>query len=345
MKWFFFLAIFFTTNTLQAQQGKIVATRDSKYVLVIHGGAGAMNKESMPPAKEGAYKAGLQRALAIGYNMLIRGKTAVEVAEAVVMAMEDDSLFNAGKGAVFTHNGHNELDASIMDGKTLNAGAVAGVTTIRNPVNAARKVMEESSHVLLAGKGAEEFAAKHGCTIVDPSYFFTQERWDALQRIKTRDSLNDLQKKKSGIGQPGNYDEKHGTVGAVVLDIYGNLAAATSTGGMTNKRWGRIGDSPLIGAGTYANNHTCAVSCTGWGEYFIRLGIAKAVSDHMELKDMSLEEAAGEMIMKELPALGGDGGLIAVDKKGNIATPFCTPGMFRAWIKWNGEQQVKIYKD
>jgi L-asparaginase / beta-aspartyl-peptidase len=328
-----------------AQQSGIVATRDCKYALVIHGGAGSMAKENMTPAKEKAYTDGLQRALTIGYNMLIRGKTAVEVAEAVVMVMEGDSLFNAGKGAVFANNGRNELDASIMDGRTLRAGAVAGVTTIRNPVNAARMVMEESGHVMLSGKGAEEFAAQKGCAMVHPSYFFTQEKWDAYKMAKAKDSLNDLQKKKTGIEPPVNPDEKYGTVGAVVMDIYGNLAAATSTGGMTNKKWGRVGDSPIIGAGTYADNNTCAISCTGWGEYFIRLGMAKAVSDRMELKGMSLKDAANDMIMTRLPVLGGDGGLIGVDKNGNITAPFCTAGMYRAWITSGGDKVVKIYKD
>jgi len=346
MKFFssLFLLVYFTVSAW-AQQSGIVATRNSKYVLVIHGGAGSATRQNTSPEKEKAYTEGLQRALAIGYNMLIRGRTAVEVAEAVVMVLEGDSLFNAGKGAVFANSGRNELDASIMDGKTLKAGAVAGVTTIRNPINAARMVMEESGHVMLAGKGAEEFAAQKGCAMVQPSYFFTQERWESLQKAKTRDSLNDLQKKKTGILQPGNHDEKYGTVGAVVMDIYGNLAAATSTGGMTNKKWGRIGDSPIIGAGTYADNNTCAISCTGWGEYFIRLGMAKAVSDRMELKGMSLQDAAREMVMEKLPALGGDGGLVGVDKDGNITAPFCTPGMMRAWIKWDGAKEIRLYKD
>ena len=339
-----FLTIFAIAGFAQQNAG-IVATRDSKYALVIHGGAGSMTREQLTPAKEKAYTEGLQRALTIGYNMLVRGKTAVEVAEAVVMVLEGDSLFNAGKGAVFANNGRNELDASIMDGKTLRAGAVAGVTTIRNPVNAARMVMEESRHVMLSGKGAEEFAAQKGCSMVHPSYFFTKEKWDNLQKVKARDSLSDLQKKKTGILQPGNYDDKYGTVGAVVMDIHGNLAAATSTGGMTNKKWGRIGDSPIIGAGTYADNKTCAISCTGWGEYFIRLGIARAVSDRMELKGMSLDSAAKEMIMTKLPALGGDGGLIGVDRNGNITMPFCTSSMMRAWIKWDGTKEIKLFKN
>jgi beta-aspartyl-peptidase (threonine type) len=332
------------TITAFAQHGKVIATGKSKFALVIHGGAGTITKENMTPAKEKAYTESLQRVMTIGYNMLIRGKSAVDVAETLVMIMEDDSLFNAGKGAVFTSEGRNELDAAIMDGKTLKAGAVAGVTTIKNPINAARMVMDKSNHVMLAGKGAEQFAAQAGCSIVDPSYFFTQYRWDGLQKAKAKDSVETLQKKKTGIA-PTNHDEKYGTVGAVVLDMDGNLAAATSTGGMTNKKWGRIGDSPIIGAGTYADNNTCAISCTGWGEYYIRLVMAKAVSDRMELKGMSLQDAANEMVMLKLPALGGDGGLIGVDKNGNICMPFCTEGMYRAWITSGGDKGVRIYKD
>jgi beta-aspartyl-peptidase (threonine type) len=303
-----------------------------KPVLVVHGGAGTISRESMTPEREAAYKAGLQKALNAGYSILKNGGTAIDAVTAAVKVLEDDSLFNAGKGAVFTHDGRNELDASIMDGKTLKAGAVAGVTNVRNPITAARAVMERSEHIMLSGKGAEQFATENGCDIVDFSYFRTESRWQSLQKAKARDSIsNDLKKKKSSLKQLTNHDEKYGTVGAVALDIQGNLAAATSTGGMTNKRYGRIGDSPLIGAGTYADNNTCAISCTGWGEYFIRLVMAKSVSDRIELKGMSLEDAAGEMIHKRLPALGGDGGLIGIDKHGNITMPFNTAGMFRGY--------------
>ena len=242
----------------------------------------------------------------------------------------------------------NELDAAIMNGKTLAAGSVAGVTTIKNPISAARAVMEKSPHVMMAGKGAEAFAKSVGLQIVDPSYFYTEHRWKALQDAIKEDSLGKNKKETPNhlaIKQPGNKDYKYGTVGAVALDRYGNLAAATSTGGMTNKKYGRVGDAPIIGAGTYANNATCAISCTGWGEFFIRLGMAKTISDMMEFGNWSLQKAGDEMVMKRLPALGGDGGLIAVDKEGNITLPFCTDGMYRGFVREDGKNTVKIYKE
>ena len=278
----------------------------------------------------------------------------MDAVEAVVRDLEDDPLFNAGKGAVFTNEGKNELDASIMNGKTLAAGAVAGVTVIKNPISAARAVMEKSPHVMMAGRGAEQFAKQQGLDIVDPSYFYTEDRWKGLQRSKAKDSIQKL-KKDSAVKKTTAYSEsietpigvigKHGTVGAVALDRYGNLAAATSTGGMDNKRFGRIGDSPIIGAGTYADNKSAAISGTGWGEYFIRLVMAKSICDMMQYGKMKLSVAADEMIMKRLPALGGDGGLIAVDKDGNIAMPFCTQGMYRGYIKNSGEKVIRIYKE
>jgi beta-aspartyl-peptidase (threonine type) len=318
------------------------------YVLVIHGGAGTILKSQMTPEKEKAYQQGLQQALDAGNAVLKSGGAALDAVEAAIKTMEDNPLFNAGKGAVFTNEGKNEMDAAIMDGKTLKAGAVAGVTVVRNPVTAARAVMEKSEHVMLAGKGAEQFAAQNGCTLVDPSYFYTEDRWKGLLKARQLDSAKsrlDHDSAHTWLKQPGNRDYKYGTVGAVALDMQGNLAAATSTGGMTNKRFGRIGDAPLIGAGTYANNRTCAISCTGWGEFFIRLVMAKSVSDRMELAHMPLAQAAGEMIMQALPALGGDGGLIAVDKDGNIAMPFNTKGMYRGYIKSNGETAIKIYNE
>jgi beta-aspartyl-peptidase (threonine type) len=236
-----------------------------------------------------------------------------------------------------------------MNGKTLEAGSVAGVKTIKNPVSAARAVMEKSPHVMMTGNGADQFAKEQGIEMVDPSYFYTEERWKGLQQAKQEDSIK-MQRdktdtmKKIGLKQPGNKDYKYGTVGAVALDQHGNLAAATSTGGMTNKKFGRVGDAPIIGAGTYANNKTVAISGTGWGEYFIRLVMAKTISDMMEFGNMKLKPAADEMIMKRLPALGGDGGLIAVDKDGNIAMPFCTEGMYRGYIKEGGKKMVEIYK-
>ena len=324
----------------------LMAQTTNKYVLVVHGGAGTILKSQMTPAKEKLYKQALQNALNTGSAILKNGGNAVDAVEAAIKILEDDSLFNAGKGAVFTNEGKNEMDASIMDGKTLKAGAVAGVTNIRNPITAARAVMDKSEHVLMAGKGAELFAAANGCIIVDPSYFFTTQRWNDLLDAKKEDSLKTLHKDSTTglLRQPENHDYKYGTVGAVALDMHGNLAAATSTGGMTDKRYGRIGDSPIIGAGTYANNATCAISCTGWGEYFIRLVMAKSVSDRMEFAHESLKNAADEMIMKKLPAAGGDGGLIAVDKDGNFTMSFDTDGMYRGYVKSDGETAVEIYK-
>lgn len=317
-----------------------------RFVLMIHGGAGSVTRGSLSAAEEKAYTDGLNKALTTGYHILARGGTALDAVEAAITVLEDDSLFNAGKGAVFTHEGRNELDASIMDGKTLKAGAVAGVTTVRNPIKAARLVMDKSEHVMLAGKGAEKFAKEQGCTMVDPSYFRTERSWKALQRVLAEDAeRSELKRKKSMLKQPANRDSKYGTVGAVALDDDGNLAAATSTGGMTNKRFGRIGDSPIIGAGTFADNNTCAISCTGWGEYFIRLSIARSISDRMELKGMTLDAAAREMILEKLPALGGDGGMIGVDKNGNITMPFNTNGMYRGYVRSDGQIVVKIYKD
>ncbi|HQV59254.1 MAG TPA: isoaspartyl peptidase/L-asparaginase [Chitinophagaceae bacterium] len=321
-----------------------------KYVLVIHGGAGTIVKSQMSPERENAYKAALDKALQTGNAILKSGGTALDAVEATVRSMEDDPLFNAGKGAVFTNEGKNELDAAIMNGKTLEAGSVAGVTIIRNPITAARAVMEESPHVMMTGAGAEKFAKQQGLEIVDPSYFYTEERWRGLQKAKQQDSLKMYldhadTTNRGMLKQWENKDYKYGTVGAVAFDRYGNLAAATSTGGMTNKKFGRVGDAPIIGAGTYANNNTVAISGTGWGEYFIRLVMAKSISDMMEFGKMKLNVAADEMVMKKLPALGGDGGLIAVDKQGNIAMPFCTEGMYRGYIKNTGEKVIKIYKE
>lgn len=338
----------FILNKALAQTA-VVPLKD-KFVLVIHGGAGTILKSQMTPEKEKAYQEALSKALETGYAILKEGGSAMDAVEAAVRTMEDDPLFNAGKGAVFTNEGKNELDAAIMDGKTLAAGSVAGVTTIRNPITAARAVMEKSPHVMMTGKGAERFAQQQGIEIVDPSYFYTEERWKGLQRAKSEDSTKMQQdhtdtSKKVSLRQPENKDYKYGTVGAVALDRHGNLAAATSTGGMTNKKFGRVGDAPIIGAGTYANNATVAISGTGWGEYFIRLVMAKSISDMMEFGKMKLKTAADEMIMKRLPALGGDGGLIAVDKNGNIAMPFCTEGMYRGYIKNDGKKEIRIYKD
>lgn len=333
----------FIFNTALAQSVKKPAV--TKPVLVIHGGAGTILKANMSPEKEAAYTKALAEALQSGYAILKKGGSSLDAVEVAVKVLEDNPLFNAGKGAVFTNEGKIELDASIMNGENLAAGAVAGVTTIKNPVTAARAVMEKSQHVMMIGKGAENFAEQQGLVIVDPAYFYTEERWKGLQKIKKEDSLKAASKNPHSSKETVNKDSKYGTVGAVALDIQGNLAAATSTGGMTNKKFGRVGDVPVIGAGTYANNATCAISCTGWGEFFIRLVMAKSVSDMMEFGKMSLTDASNEMIMKRLPAKGGDGGLIAVDRTGKIAMPFSSEGMYRGHIDQNGRMEIKIYRE
>jgi len=297
-----------------------------EYVLVIHGGAGTILKKNMTDQQEAKYVEKLKEALMTGENILKNGGTSLDAVTKAIMVMEDSPLFNAGKGAVFTAEGQNEMDASIMDGQDLNAGAVAGVRHIKNPILAARAVMEESPHVMLAGEGAEAFAEKEGLEIVDTSYFFTENRWKSFLKAKTN-------------------AEKHGTVGAVALDKYGNLAAATSTGGMTYKMKGRVGDSPIIGAGTYADNNTCAVSATGHGEYFIRNVVAYDISALMKYKRLSLSEAANEVIMKKLKKIDAHGGIIAVDKDGNFTMTFNTEGMYRGYVASEGKSEVLIYKN
>jgi L-asparaginase / beta-aspartyl-peptidase len=312
--------------------------------LVIHGGAGTIKRENMTPERETAYREGLNQALEAGYAVLESGGASLDAVIAAIKVMEDNPLFNAGKGAVFTNEGKNELDASIMDGSNLMAGAVAGVTTIKNPITAAYAVMTKSEHVMMAGKGAEKFAQEQGLEIVDPSYFFDSIRWEQLQRVKGKE----LGKEANNIDpyvDPYVKDRKFGTVGAVALDRNGNIAAGTSTGGMTNKKYGRVGDAPIIGAGTYANNATCGVSATGHGEYFIRLGVARDIASLMEYKGMSLEGAANEVINTKLEKLGGDGGIVALDRQGNISMTFNSEGMYRGFITKKGEGKTFIYKD
>ncbi|MEM6719818.1 MAG: isoaspartyl peptidase/L-asparaginase [Bacteroidota bacterium] len=339
----FLFAIFLIYSCANPSSEEKIQKVDTKPVnsigLVIHGGAGTILKKNMTPEKEAAYKAKLEEAAKKGYEILQSGGSSLDAVEQTIHILENSPLFNAGKGAVFANNGKNELDASIMEGKTLNAGAVAGVTNLKNPISAARKVMENSDHVLLARKGAEEFAAAQGLEVVDTSYFFTEARYNSLQRAKQRD------KDKTAFYDPFIKDYKYGTVGCVALDKNGNIAAGTSTGGMTNKRWNRIGDSPIIGAGTYANNKTCAVSGTGHGEYFIRAAVAHDISALMEYKGMSLQEAAKEVVQNKLKNMGGDGGIIAIDAKGNLVAEFNTPGMYRATVDEKGNVTVGIYKD
>lgn len=318
----------------------------TKYAMVIHGGAGTILKKNMTPEKEQAYIAALTQALTAGYKKIKAGKSSLDAVEAAINILEDNPLFNAGKGAVFTHDGRNEMDAAIMNGKNLSAGAVAGVTIIRNPISAARAVMEKSEHVMMAGPGAEKFAKEVGLEIVDPKYFFTKERWQGLQNAIKKDSLKNKLDHSFNDSKLGtiNTDYKFGTVGAVALDKDGNLAAGTSTGGMTNKKYGRIGDSPIIGAGTYANNKTVGVSCTGWGEFYIRNVVAYDLSALMEYKNLSVEDA-GRMVIKKVGDMGGDGGLIALDKNGNVSMPFNTEGMYRGTVTTDGKIEIKIYKE
>ncbi|MBD0823208.1 isoaspartyl peptidase/L-asparaginase family protein [Aestuariibaculum marinum] len=305
------------------------------FSIVIHGGAGTILKKNMSPEKEAHYKAKLEEAIKVGYHILKDGGSSLDAVQKTINVLEDSPLFNAGKGAVFTNAGTNEHDASIMDGKTLNAGASAGTKTIKNPINLARAIMEHSPHVMLSGNGAEQFATEQGLHIVDSTYFYTENRFNSLQKVKASEQV--------AFYDDTIKDSKFGTVGCAALDKNGNLAAGTSTGGMTNKRWGRIGDSPIIGAGTYANNNTCAISCTGWGEFFIRSVVAHDISALMEYKGLSIEEAAKEVIQNKVPALGGDGGIIGVDRHGNIAMEFNTAGMYRATMNDNGELYIGIY--
>lgn len=309
----------------------------NKFSIAVHGGAGTLVKGLMTPELEAQYKNTLDIALEKGYDLLKNGGSALDAVETSVKLLEDSHLFNAGKGSVFTAEGTHEMDAAIMEGKNRKAGAVSLITGIKNPVSLARDIMEKSYHVFLAGEGAMLFAKNNGYVLENPDYFYDEVRYQQWQGIKDTDSFQlDHSVKKEG---------KFGTVGAVAFDQNGNLAAATSTGGMTNKKWGRVGDSPMIGAGNYANNKTCAVSCTGSGEFFIRGVVAYDVSCLMEFKGLSLQEAASEVIHKRILEIGGDGGLIAVDANGNISMPFNTEGMYRALKTSEGKKEIAIYKD
>lgn len=313
--------------------------------LVIHGGAGTISRETMTPEREALYRASLEAALLAGHEVLTAGGQALDAVVAAVQVMEEDSLFNAGRGAVFTNDGRNELDAAIMDGPTLRAGAVAGVTTVRSPIALARTVMEQSEHVFMAGRGAEVFAEIHGLEIVHPSYFRTEARWEALQRAQEAESRTEQPPADGDPGAQMSSPNAHrfGTVGAVALDQRGRLAAATSTGGMTNKRWGRIGDVPVIGAGTYANN-SCGVSGTGWGEIFIMNTVARDICARMEFQGLTLQAAADQVIQDILPPQGEDtGGIIALSSTGEIVWSFNTPGMYRGRIDQDGAVTLGIY--
>ena len=312
-----------------------------KISLAIHGGAGTILKEDLTPELEIAYKKGLEDALTAGYKILEEGGTSTNAVEAAIVVLEDNILFNAGKGAVFTKDGVQEMDAAIMEGNQLNAGAVAGVRNIRNPIKLAIEVMRNSNHVFLSGKGANDFAAKQGVEIESDEYFFSQFRYDQWQQLSSSEEYSlDHNNNKAQFK-----DKKFGTVGAVACDKNGNISAATSTGGMTNKQFGRIGDTPIIGAGTYANNKTCAVSCTGHGEPFIRSVAAYDVSCLMEYKGLNLTDAMQEVVMNKLPKLAGEGGMIGIDRTGNIALLFNSAGMYRGAKSSDGTNFVSIYKD
>jgi beta-aspartyl-peptidase (threonine type) len=361
----FLMIIVFLTVPLAAfaQKGsfaeikQLQSPQNPRLGFVIHGGAGVITRGSLTPEREKEYRAKLEESVLAGYRALQAGKTSLDAVEIAIRMLEDSPLFNAGKGAVFTNDGINELDASIMEGKTLAAGAVAGLHRVKNPITLARAVMEKSPHVMMVGDGAEKFAAQEKIELVDPKYFFTQERYDALQRIleqeKSKNPKLQTPNSKPQVSTPKPQSNnlplselpynKFGTVGAVALDKDGNLAAGTSTGGMTIKRFGRVGDAPIIGAGTYANNNSCAVSATGWGEYFIRLGVARDISAMLEYRALPVQQAA-DTAMNKVKALGGDGGVIAMDKFGNIGISFNSEGMYRAYIDASGKPVVEIYK-
>jgi beta-aspartyl-peptidase (threonine type) len=323
----FILTLFSWKTDKETTSGKYIKAYDQKqsWAIVIHGGAGGITRDNLSPEMDKEYRAALLVALNTGKKILKEGGSALDAVEQTIRTMEDNPLFNAGKGSVFTHDGKNELDAAIMDGSNLAAGAVAGVTDIKNPITAARRVMTNSPHVLLTGAGASQFAGEQGLEIVPPSYFYTEKRFNELQEILKR--------------------EKNGTVGCCALDKNGNLAAGTSTGGMANKRYNRVGDSPIIGAGTYANNNSCAVSATGHGEYFIRWTVAHDISALMEYKGLSLRDASELVVNDKLVKAGGSGGVICVDRSGNISMPFNSSGMFRGFASADGKEGIFIYKD
>ena len=325
------------------------------WAIVVHGGAGVIERSALGPDGDKAYREGLTHAIQAGAAVLDKGGSALDAVEATIHVLEDDPLFNAGKGAVFTREGKNEMDSAIMDGATLKAGAVAGVTRPRHPISAARAVMEKSPYVMIAGPGADAFAASTGLEMEEPSYFFTESRWQSLVKQLAKEG-KPIPLRPAGVPPAGPTTpvalleetpdtHRYGTVGVVVLDRQGNIAAGTSTGGMQAKMPGRIGDSPIIGAGTYASNQSCAVSATGSGEYFIRLGVAREVCNLVYFKGMKLQQAADEVIHKELEALHGDGGVIAITPDGQLAWSFNTPGMFRAKLTEGGKLEIGVYND
>jgi beta-aspartyl-peptidase (threonine type) len=349
MKTFYYLIftflIVFSCKNESSKTPEVLQNEDKKaeFSIIIHGGAGSIRRDNMSEDKEAEYRQKLEEAIRVGYDILNHGGTSLDAVQKTIAVLEDSPLFNAGKGAVLTYDGINEHDASIMDGKTLNAGAFAGTKIVKNPINLARAIMDKSPHVMLSGNGAEAFAQEQGLEIVEPNYFLTKKKLESLKRVQASEK-----NKVASFFDADLQDSKFGTVGCAALDKHGNLAAGTSTGGMTNKRWGRIGDSPIIGAGTYANNKTCAVSGTGWGEFFIRGMVAYDISALMEYKGLSLNEAAKEVIQNKLPAIGSQGatgGIVAIDKNGNMVMEFNTQGMFRATMNDQGGLYIGMFKD
>jgi beta-aspartyl-peptidase (threonine type) len=354
MRSVFGLAIGLLAMTGVAQQTVLTTKAPAgKWAIVMHGGAGVIERSSMTPERDKAYRAGLDEAIRAAAAVLDKGGSSVDAVEAALRKLEDNPLFNAGKGAVFTAAGKNELDAAIMDGKTLKAGAVAGVTRTKNPISLARAVMEKSPHVMLIGAGADEFAASVGLEQVDPSYFFTEERWRGLVRQLKKEGRPIPPRPAGAPPEPATPvseletpdAHKWGTTGIVVRDRNGNIAAGTTTGGVQAKLFGRVGDSPIIGAGTYASNDSCAVSATGTGEYFIRLTVARTICALVQYKGMSLQAAVDDVIGRQLTALKGDGGVIALTPDGQLAWGYNSPGMFRARLVEGGNVQMGIYKD
>jgi beta-aspartyl-peptidase (threonine type) len=331
IKHFILFILFFGLQTFVLAQKK-----DSPFAIAIHGGAGTILKENMSPELEKQYHDKLNEALDSGYQILKNGGSSMDAIISAIKILEDSPLFNAGKGAVLNSEGNAELDAAIMDGKNLKAGAVAGLTTIKNPILAARLVMDNSPHVMMIGKGAEQFAVSKNIETVDPEYFKTEQRKEQLQKVL------EAEQGKGSVDKLLDY--KFGTVGAVALDKNGNLAAGTSTGGMVNKKFGRVGDAPIIGSGTYADNESCAISCTGHGEFFIRYVVAHDISSLIKYKNFSVKKAGDEVIHQKLLKAGGKGGAIIIDKKGNIYMPFNTSGMYRGMIDVKGKKATEIYE-
>jgi len=340
MKKLILLSFLISTGCVEISKKEVAKPN---FGLVIHGGAGTILRKNMTLEKEEKYRAVLAEAIQVGHRILKRGGSSQEAVEKTINIMEDSPLFNAGKGAVLNSNASIELDASFMEGKLLGAGAISGVRTVKNPISAAIKVMEASPHVMLSGSGADTFASEQGLEIVSPDYFLTERRINALKEVQKASSISKTNHKNQSIDFINQ--QRYGTVGCVALDMFGNLAAGTSTGGMTNKKWNRIGDAPIIGAGTYANNATCAISSTGWGEFFIRTVVAHDISALMEYKKLSIQDAAYEVIHNKVAKLGGDGGVIGIDSNGNMMMEMNTPGMYRAKMDAQGKMEVKIYID